>query len=187
MMGNSYLCANHRRKLKFLVLFWYIIVENIDGSKFVDGNTHFNWRYMVVERLSVLGSVLLLVFMGISFSGCLDDGEDEAGVDCAEVFCIGTLLAEGEGFNAPLIEAVDLAKDDINKAGGNIEIISGNSFRAGAEAGEAVASAMQLYEMGVRGIVGPSYSSDSEEVFPFWSKMNWSVFHPRPLLLPLPI
>ncbi len=117
-----------------------------------------------MERLSILGSVLLLVFIGILSSGCLDD-EDEAKVDCAEVFCIGTLLAEGEGFNQPLIDAVDLAKDDINKAGGNIEIVSGNSFQAGA--GEAAASAMQLYEMGVHGIVGPSYSSDSLNVFPF--------------------
>jgi ABC-type branched-subunit amino acid transport system substrate-binding protein len=119
-----------------------------------------------VERLSILGSVLLLVFIGIFSSGCPDDGEDEAKVDCAEVFCIGTLLSEGEDFNAALIEAVDLAKGDINKAGGNIEIISGNSYQAGAEAGEAAASVRGLLEMGVGGIVGPSYSSDSVEVFP---------------------
>ena len=119
---------------------------------------------MVVKRLRILGSVLLLLFMGIFSSGCIDRG-DEAKVDCAEVFCIGTLLAEGEDFNMPLIEAVDLAKGDINKAGGNIEIISGNSYQAGA--GEAAASAMGLLEMGVRGIVGPSYSSDSVNVFPF--------------------
>jgi branched-chain amino acid transport system substrate-binding protein len=131
--------------------------------RFGDGNIYFNWRYMIVEKLSVLGSVLLLVLVGIFSSGCLDD--EEAGVDCAETFCIGTLLAEGEGFNKPLIDAVDLAKSDINEAGGNIEIISGNSFQAGA--GEATASAMRLYEMGVRGIVGPSYSSDSLNVFPF--------------------
>ncbi|MCY3625579.1 MAG: ABC transporter substrate-binding protein [Candidatus Dadabacteria bacterium] len=118
-----------------------------------------------MKKLSILGSALLLVFMGISSSGCFDDEEDEAGVDCAETFCIGTLLAEGEDFNAPLIEAVGLAKDDINKAGGNIEIISGNSFQAGA--GEAVASAMELLKMGVRGILGPSYSSDSVAVHPF--------------------
>ncbi len=123
---------------------------------------------MVVERLSILGSVLLLVFMGIISSGCFDDDEDEAEVDCAETFCIGTLLAEGEDFNSPLIEAVHLAKDDINKAGGDIEIISGNSFQAGA--GEAVASAMELLETGVRGIVGPSYSSDSVAVHPFLSE-----------------
>lgn len=116
-----------------------------------------------MKRLSILGSVLLLVFIGILSSGCLDD-EDEAKVDCAEVFCIGTLLSEGEDFNTTLIEAVDLAKGDINKAGGNMEIISGNSFQAGA--GEAAASAMELIEMGVGGIVGPSYSSDSVDVFP---------------------
>lgn len=121
-----------------------------------------------MKRLSILGPVLLLVFMGISYSGCFHDEEDEAGVDCAETFCIGTLLAEGEDFNMPLIEAVGLAKDDINKAGGNIEIISGNSFQAGA--GEAVASAMELLEMGVRGIVGPSYSSDSVALHPFLSE-----------------
>lgn len=119
---------------------------------------------MVVERLSISGSVLLLLFMGIFSSGCIDR-EDEAKVDCAEAFCVGTLLPESEAFNRSLIEAVELAKGDINKAGGNIEIISGNSFQAGAS--EATASATQLLEMGVRGIVGPSYSSDSREIHPF--------------------
>ena len=118
-----------------------------------------------MKGLSVLGSVLLLLFMGMLSSGCFHDEEDEARVDCAEVFCIGTLLAEGEAFNSPLIEAVGLAKSDVNKAGGNIEIISGNSFESGK--GEALASATQFHEMGVRGVVGPSYSSDSVEVFPF--------------------
>ena len=122
-----------------------------------------------MKKLSVLGSVLLLVFVGIFSSGCLEDEEDEAKVDCAETFCIGTLLPEGEVFNGPLIEAVDLAKSDINKAGGNIEIISGNSFKAGQEVGEAIASATRLIDMGVRGIVAPSYSSDSLEVLPFLS------------------
>ena len=122
-----------------------------------------------MKRLSVLGSVLLLVFVGIFSSGCLEDGEDEAKVDCAETFCIGTLLPEGTVFNGPLIEAVDLAKSDINNAGGNIEIISGNSFEAGQEVGEAIASATRLIDMGVRGIVAPSYSSDSLEVLPFLS------------------
>ena len=116
-----------------------------------------------MKRLSVLGSVLLLLFMGIFSSGCLED--DEAEVNCAETFCIGTLLPEGEAFNQPLIEAVNLAKSDINKAGGNIEIISGNSFKAGAS--EVTASATQLLEMGVRGMVAPSYSSDSLDVLPF--------------------
>ena len=119
-----------------------------------------------MKRLSVLGSVLLLLFLGIFSSGCLED--DEAEVNCAEIFCIGTLLAEGETFNDPLIEAVDLAKSDINKAGGNIEIISGNSFKAAA--GEVIGSATRLLEMGVRGMVAPSYSADSLEVHPFLSE-----------------
>ena len=122
-----------------------------------------------MKRLSVLGSLLLLLFIGIFSSGCLEDGDDEAKVNCAEIFCIGTLLPEGEAFNGPLIEAVNLAKGDINKAGGNIEIISGNSFKAGQEAGEAIASAMRLLDMGVHGLVGPSYSSDSVEILPFLS------------------
>lgn len=121
-----------------------------------------------MKRLIILGSVLLLVSMGISSLGCFHDEEDGAEVDCAEVFCIGTLLAEGEVFNGPLIEAVNLAKGDINKAGGNIEIISGNSFQAGAS--EVTASATQLLEMGVRGMVAPSYSSDSLAVLPFLSE-----------------
>ena len=138
-----------------------------------------------MKRLSVLGSVLLLLFMGILSSGCL--GDDEAEVNCAEIFCIGTLLPEGEGFNAPLIEAVDLAKGDINKAGGNIEIISGNSFKAGAgeEAGEAIASAMRLLDMGVRGIVAPSYSADSLQVHPFLSQNKMVAISPSATSLEL--
>ena len=128
-----------------------------------------------MKRLIILGSVLLLVSMGIFSSGCAD-GEDEAKVDCAEVFCIGTLLAESEDFNTSLIEAVNLAKGDINKAGGNIEIISGNSYQAGA--GEATASAMRLLETGVRGIVGPSYSSDSVEVHPFLAENEIAAVSP---------
>ena len=131
-----------------------------------------------MKRLSVLGSVLLLLFIGILSSGCLEDGDDEAEVNCAEIFCIGTLLPEGEAFNGPLIEAVNLAKGDINNAGGNIEIISGNSFEAGAEAGEAIASAMRLLDMGVRGIVGPSYSSDSVEILPFLSEREIAAISP---------
>lgn len=129
---------------------------------------------MVVERLSILGSVLLLVLVGIFSSGCFDD--EEAGVDCAETFCIGTLLAEDEDFNSPLIEAVDIAKGDINKAGGNVEIISGNSYQAGA--GEAAASAMGLLEMGVHGIVGPSYSSDSVAIHPLLSENQMVAISP---------
>lgn len=128
-----------------------------------------------MKRLSILGSVLLLVFMGILSSGCFHD-EDEAEVDCAETFCVGTLLAEGEGFNSPLIEAVNLAKIDINEAGGNIEIISGNSFQAGK--GEAVESATRLLEMGVRGMVAPSYSSDSLDVHPFLSENQMVAISP---------
>ena len=131
-----------------------------------------------MKRLSVLGSVLLLLFIGILSSGCLEDGDDEAEVNCAEIFCIGTLLPEGEAFNGPLIEAVNLAKGDINKAGGNIEIISGNSFEAGAEAGEAIASATRLLEKGVHGLVGPSYSSDSVEILPFLSEREIAAISP---------
>ena len=129
-----------------------------------------------MERLSVLGSGLLLLFTGIFSSGCLEDGEDETKVNCAEIFCIGTLLPESEEINRPLVEAVNLAKGDINKAGGNIEIISGNSFKAGAS--EATGSATRLHEMGVRGIVGPSYSADSVEIFPFLSENEMVAISP---------
>ena len=124
-----------------------------------------------MKRLSILGSVLLLVLVGILSSGCLENE-----VDCAEIFCIGTLLPEGEAFNGPLIEAVNLAKGDINKAGGNIEIISGNSFEAGVS--EATASATRLLKMGVRGMVAPSYSSDSLDVLPFLSENEMVAISP---------
>ena len=60
-------------------------MENINRTGTGDGNTYFNWRYLTVKRLIILGSVLLLVSMGIFSSGCTD-GKDEAKVDCAEVF-----------------------------------------------------------------------------------------------------
>ncbi len=125
-----------------------------------------------MKKMSAFGYAFLFILSGLLFSGCSWDdlwsGDDDGdGIDCGEVFCIGTLLAEGEGFNGSLIEAVNLAKEDINKAGGNVEIISGNSFQAGAS--QATASATQLLEMGVHGMVAPSYSSDSLSIHPLLS------------------
>ena len=128
-----------------------------------------------MKKASVFGYALLFTLSGLFFSGCSWDslwsGDDDGdGIDCAEAFCLGTLLAEGEGFNGSLIQAVNLAKEDINNAGGNVEIISGNSFPAGQKGGaEVTASATQLLEMGVHGLVAPSYSSDSKVILPFLS------------------
>ncbi len=123
-----------------------------------------------MKKASVFGYALLFTLSGLFFSGCSWDGlwsgdDDGDGIDCAEAFCLGTLLAEGEGFNGSLIQAVNLAKEDINNAGGSIEIITGNSFQAGKN--QATASATQLREMGVHGLVAPSYSSDSLSIHPF--------------------
>ena len=125
-----------------------------------------------MKKVSAFGYAFLFALSGLFFSGCSWDSlwsgnDDGDGTDCGEVFCLGTLLAEGEGFNSSLIEAVNLAKEDINKAGGNIEIITGNSFQAGAS--QVTESAMQLLETGVHGMVAPSYSSDSLSVHPFLS------------------
>ena len=122
-------------------------------------------RYPVVKRLSFLVSALLLSFMGIFSSGCL---ENETEVNCAKTFCIGTLLPEDKDSNISRIEAVNLAKSDINNAGGTVEIISGNSYKSGMS--EVSASAKRLYEMGVHGIVGPTYSEDSSEILSFLSE-----------------
>lgn len=125
-----------------------------------------------MKKVSAFGYALLFTLSGLFFSGCSWDdlwsGDDDGGgIDCGEVFCVGTLLADSEDFNKHLREAITLAEEDINKAGGNIEIVSGDSFAAGEnEAGEheVTGSAVGLSETGVHGIVGPSYSSDSLEI-----------------------
>ena len=126
-----------------------------------------------MKKVGVFGCAVLFILSGLFFSSCnwddLWSGDDDGdGVDCGEVFCLGTLLAEGEGFNGSLIQAVNLAKEDINNAGGDIEIITGNSFQAGKN--QATASATKLLEMGVHGLVAPSYSSDSLSIHGFLSE-----------------
>lgn len=123
-----------------------------------------------MKKVNVFGHIVLLILSGLFFSGCSWDdlwSGDDDGVDCGEVFCLGTLLAESESFNRHLREAVELAKEDIKNAGEDIEIIS-EDFRAGEE--EAEASAMRLHEIGVHAVVGPSFSSDAINVFDFISK-----------------
>lgn len=139
-----------------------------------------------MKKTSIFGSALLLIFVLTLGYGCdfLDEDEDEAKVDCTEAFCLGTILSDNEDFNRHLIEAVELAKEDINKAGGNTEIIDGNSFAPGdpepGEPGSAgvTQSARMLQEMGVHGLVGPAYSSESLDVFGFVNEEGIATISP---------
>lgn len=134
-----------------------------------------------MKKTTAFGYALLLVLSGLFFSGCSWDslwsGDDDGdgGVNCGEVFCLGMLLTESEDFNKHMREAVELAKEDINNAGGNMEIIS-VEFSAGE--GEAEASARRLHEAGVHGIVGPSFSSDSVELFDFINENKITTISP---------
>lgn len=132
-----------------------------------------------MKKTTAFGYALLLVLSGLFFSGCGGDNNsslgDDGGVNCGEAFCLGMLLTQSETFNRHLRKAVELAKEDINNAGGNMEIIS-EDFRAGE--GEAEASARRLHEAGVHGIVGPSFSSDSLEAFDFINKNKITTISP---------
>ena len=131
-----------------------------------------------MKKTTAFVYALLLILSGLFFSGCgADDlrSGDEDGADCGKVFCLGILLTETESFNKHLREAVSLAKEDIKNAGESIEIISVD-FHAGES--EAEASAMRLHEMGVRAIVGPSFSSDSLEAFDFINEKKIATISP---------
>lgn len=91
--------------------------------------------------------------------GCGDGNDEQADVGCEDALCIGTLFRTG-GSPSSIIKAAEFARDDINKAGGNVKLIAGDGATP-------LASAMELLEMGVKAIIGPGTSAGSVEIFDF--------------------
>ncbi|MXW22464.1 MAG: amino acid ABC transporter substrate-binding protein [Candidatus Dadabacteria bacterium] len=105
-------------------------------------------------------SIALLVFAFLLLSpGCDDGTNEQVGTGCEDAFCIGTLFRAGDSPSS-VIKAAEFARDDINKAGGNVKLITGDGATP-------LASAMELLEMGVKAIIGPGTSQSSVEIFDF--------------------
>ena len=124
----------------------------------VSRNTISN-RYARRQRLFM--KILTAAFLTISLAltalllspGC------GGGNDCEDALCIGTLFRTGDSPSS-IIKAAEFARDDINKAGGNVKLIAGDGATP-------LASAMELLEMGVKAIIGPGTSAGSVEIFDF--------------------
>ena len=91
--------------------------------------------------------------------GCGDGTDEQADTGCEDAFCIGVLLQTTE-LRYSLIKAAKLARDDINKAGGNVKLIMG-------DVATPLASARELLNMGARAIIGPGTSGNSVKIFDF--------------------
>ncbi len=91
--------------------------------------------------------------------GCGDGTNEQADTGCEDAFCIGVLLQTTE-LRYSLIKAAKLARDDINKAGGNVKLIMG-------DVATPLASARALLDMGARAIIGPGTSGNSVKIFDF--------------------
>ncbi len=92
-------------------------------------------------------------------TGCGDGTNEQADTGCEDAFCIGVLLQTTE-LRYSLIKAAKLARDDINKAGGNVKLIMG-------DVATPLASARALLDMGARAIIGPGTSGNSVKIFDF--------------------
>ncbi|MXZ12679.1 MAG: amino acid ABC transporter substrate-binding protein [Candidatus Dadabacteria bacterium] len=105
-------------------------------------------------------SIALLVFTFLLLSlGCDDGTNEQVGTGCEDAFCIGTLFRAGDSPSS-VIKAAEFARDDINEAGGNVKLITGDGATP-------LASAMELLEIGVKAIIGPGTSQSSVEIFDF--------------------
>ena len=108
---------------------------------------------------------LIIFFTFIGFflsSGCIDRADEQVDAGCGDAFCIGLLLPSEESsyydFGKPLIRTAELARDDINQAGGNVRLVLRNSD-------DPLPAAMELLETGVHGIIGPDWSGGVLEIF----------------------
>lgn len=105
-------------------------------------------------------SIAFLILTSFLLSPGCDDGTDkQVDAGCEDAFCIGTLFRTSDSPSS-VIKAAELARDDINKAGGNIKLIAGDGATP-------LASAEELLEMGVKAIIGPGTSQSSLEIFDF--------------------
>ena len=113
-------------------------------------------------KTEIKTAFLIISFALIGFflsSGCIDGTDEQVDTSCEDAFCIGTLFRAG---NSPssIIKAAEFARDDINEAGGNVKLITGDGATP-------LASARELLEMGVKAIIGPGTSQSSVEIFDF--------------------
>ncbi len=91
--------------------------------------------------------------------GCGNGDDEQADTGCEDALCIGVLLQTTE-LRYSLIKAAKLARDDINRAGGNVKLIMGDSTTP-------LVSAKELLAMGARAIIGPGTSGNSVKIFDF--------------------
>ncbi len=107
-------------------------------------------------------------------AGCGGSGGSMSGQSpCDDAFCVGLLLPleADPQLDAALTRAAELARDDINAAGGNVRIVRGDG-------GVSPAAARTLVSAGVSGVVGPSDSSSIEEIFDFLTQSEMVAVSP---------
>ena len=107
-------------------------------------------------------------------AGCGGSGRSMSGSSpCDDAFCVGLLLPleADPQLDAALTRAAELARDDINAAGGNVRIVRGDG-------GVSPAAARTLASAGVSGVVGPSDSSSIEEIFDFLTQSEMVAVSP---------
>lgn len=113
--------------------------------------------------MKTLRAALLIAFFVFTFlllsPGCGDGTDEQADTGCEDALCIGTLFRTSDSPSS-VIKAAELARDDINKAGGNVKLVTGDGATP-------LASAMELLEMGAKAIIGPGTSQSSLEIFDF--------------------
>lgn len=113
---------------------------------------------MKTLRATLLTASFVFTFLLLS-PGCGDGTDEQADTGCEDALCIGTLFRTSDSPSS-VIKAAELARDDINEAGGNIKLIAGDGATP-------LASTMELLEMGARAIIGPGTSQSSVEIFDF--------------------
>ena len=91
--------------------------------------------------------------------GCGNRADERADAGCEDALCIGVLLQTTE-LRYSMIKAAKFARDDINRAGGNVKLIMG-------DVATPLASARELLDMGARAIIGPGTSGNSVKIFDF--------------------
>lgn len=127
--------------------------------------------------ISVMTAVLVLAFA----TGCGNDG----GSPCDNAFCVGLLFPTNDDrpFATPLISGAEEARDEINAAGideffGDVALVYGEE---GVENRRATTldTARDILGRGVRGLVGPTYSSSFEKEYSSGSYTNFFDFLTR--------
>ena len=86
-------------------------------------------RDAVAMKTEIKTAFLIISFAlaGLFFPlGCGNGDDEQADTGCEDALCIGVLLQTTE-LRYSLIKAAKLARDDINRAGGNVKLIMGDS------------------------------------------------------------